>query len=194
MPEQPKLLTERVSFLRKPDELTVVITQQIPRAKEALLAAWLMAWAMVGAVFVYYWLKSEAGSSDRIFFAISTAFWLYFFVKIGKVFLWRKIGRELVRVQGESLSIKQAYGTRGKAKVYDTTRIRKFGVIPYDFTKFGQFIDRSSYVIGGDTLGFEYNGTKILFGKQLGDKEAVQLARIIDKALREIPTRSRKND
>lgn len=186
------MLTDRISFVRKPDELTVVITQEIPRAKEALLFAWLCAWALVGGAFIYYWRMAPAGSSDRIFFAISTAFWLYFFVRTVKVWLWRRMGKELLRVHGENLMIKDAYGRWGKPRDYHTDRIRKFGVIPYDFTKFGQFMDRSFWVIGGEALGFEYNGKKIVFGKQLADRDAVQLARIIEKALREIPARTRR--
>lgn len=186
------MLTERISFIRKPDELTVVITQEIPRAKEALLFAWLCAWALVGGAFIYYWRMAPAGSTDRIFFAISTAFWLYFFVRIIKVWLWRRIGKELLRIHGETLSIKDAYGKWGKARIYATEQVRKFGVVPYDFTKFGQFMDRSFWVIGGESLGFEYRGKKIVFGKQLSDRDALQLARIIEKALREIPARARR--
>lgn len=194
MSEQPKMLTERISFIRKPDELTVVITQEIPRAKEAMLFAWLCAWALVGGVFIYYWRMAPAAYTDRIFFAISTAFWLYFFVRTIKVWLWRRIGKELLRIHGETLSIKDAYGKWGKARMYTTDQVRKFGVVPYDFTKFGQFMDRSFWVIGGESLGFEYRGKKIVFGKQLSDRDALQLARIIEKALREIPARARREE
>lgn len=194
MAEQPKMLSERVSFRRTPEELTVVITQEVSRMKEALLFAWLMAWFAIGCVFVYYWLiESEAGSSDRIFFAISTAFWLYFFVKIMKVYLWRKIGKELLRIKDETLSYRMAFGRMGKVQNFSTGQIKKFGTVPYDFTKFGEFMDRSSWVIGGDMLGFEYRTKKILFGKQLNDQEARQLARIIEKGLREIPARARRS-
>lgn len=192
MSDQPKMLSERISFLRKPEELTVVITQQVSRGKEALLFTWLLAWFFVGSVFIYFWLHTEPGSSDRIFFAVSSAFWAYFFVKILKVFIWRKIGKELIRLKGEQFSIRNAYGKFGRPQLYHTERMKKFGVIPYDFTKFGQFMDRASWVIGGDMLGFEFNGKPIGFGKQLSEKEAAQLGRIIEKALREIPARHRR--
>lgn len=162
--------------------------------KEALLFAWLVAWFSIGSIFIYYWfVVSEPGSSDRIFFAISTAFWLYFFVKIFKVYLWRKLGKELLRIKDEQLSYRMAFGQFGKVHNYHTEQIKKFGTVPYDFTKFGQFMDRSSWVIGGDMLGFEYRTKKVLFGKQLENQEARQLARIIEKALREIPARARRS-
>lgn len=194
MAEQPKMLSERVSFKRSPDELTVVITQEVPRLKEALLFAWLIAWFSIGCVFIYYWfVVSEPGSTDRIFFAISTAFWMYFFVKIMKVYLWRKVGKELLRIKGQTLTYRMAFGRFGKVQTYSTEHVKKFGTVPYDFTKFGEFMDRSSWVIGGDMLGFEYRNKKILLGKQLDNQEARQLARIIEKALREIPARDRRS-
>jgi hypothetical protein len=193
MADAPKMLSDRISFSRDPEKLTVVITQEIPRSKEALLFAWIVAWMGVGSVFIYYWMIADTGSSDRIFFAVSSAFWVYFFVRIFKVILWRKIGRELIMVKGETLTITNAYSKFGKPQHYHTGNVQRFGVIPYDFTKFGQFMDRASWVIGGETLGFEHLGRKVLFGKQLGDREAAQLARIIEKALREVPARYRRD-
>lgn len=188
----PKFISPRVSFVRTDERLTVIITQEVPRIKETLLFIWAIAWFLVVGVFVYFWLRSVPGSSDRIFFAISTAFGAYFLVKAIKVYLWRKIGRELLMIQGEELSLKMAWRDYGKPKHFNTQNIRKFGIIPYDITKFGQFAERSFWTIGGETLGFEHHKTKVAFGKQLENDEAKQIARIIEKALREIPARSRR--
>jgi hypothetical protein len=189
---QPKFISPRVSFVRTDERLTVIITQEVSRLKESLLFIWAAAWLAVLAVFVYFWMHSLPGSSDRIFFAISTAFGAYFLVKAIKVYLWRKIGRELLMIEGEELSLKMAYRNYGKPKHFNTNNIRKFGLIPYDITKFGQFAERSFWTIGGETLGFEHHKTKVAFGKQLENDEAKHIARIIEKALREIPARARR--
>lgn len=188
----PKFISPRVSFVRTDERLTVIITQEVSRLKESLLFIWAVAWLAVLGVFVYFWLHSLPGSSDRIFFAISTAFGAYFLVKAIKVYLWRKIGRELLMIEGEELSLKMAYRNYGKPKHFNTINIRKFGLIPYDITKFGQFAERSFWTIGGETLGFEHHKTKVAFGKQLENDEAKHIARIIEKALREIPARTRR--
>ena len=188
----PKFISPRVSFMRTDERLTVVITQEVTRLKESLLFIWAVAWLLVVGVFIYFWLHSPAGSNDRIFFAISTAFGSYFLVKVVKVYLWRKIGREMLMIQGEELSLKMAWRDYGKPKHFNTNSVRKFGLIPYDITKFGQFAERSFWTIGGDALGFEHHKTKVAFGKQLDNDEAKQIARIIEKALREIPARARR--
>lgn len=192
MSDQPKQLSERISFRRTPDELSVVITQEVPRLKETLLFVWVIAWLTVGVAYISFWITSASSSSDRMFFAVATAFWAYFFVRSVKVYLWRKVGKETLRLHGEGLWIKNAWGNWGRAREYHTSNIKRFGIIPYDVAKFGQFMERSFWVIGGNTLGFEYHGNKVQFAKQLSDNEARQLARIIEKALREIPARSRR--
>lgn len=187
MPEQSQTIGDRISFTRSSDELTIIITQQIPRRKETIFLLWLVALGVAGVAFVFYWLNNPAGSSDRIFFMICTAFIAFFLVRYGKVFLWRKIGREMIRIKGEEMSLKNAFGTYGRAQFFNTNNIHKFGVIPYDFTKFGQFMDRAFWEMGGEMLGFEHGGRKYRFGKQLDEREAERLARVIDKGLREIP-------
>ncbi len=192
MPEHTQTIGDRVSIQRSSHELTVVITQQISRKKETLFLLWLLALLVAGGAFIFYWINNPAGSSDRVFFMICTAFITFFLVRYGKVFLWRKIGREMIRIKGEEMSIKNAFGTYGRAQFFNTNNIHRFGVIPYDFTKFGQFMDRAFWEMGGETLGFEHGGKKYRFGKQLDEREAERLARVIDKGLREIPKLHRK--
>jgi hypothetical protein len=192
MPEKKGSIGERITFERSGDTLTVVITQQISRRQESFFFAWLMALVAVGGAFIFYWVNSPAGSSDRIFFMTCTAFVLFFLVRYGKVFLWRRIGRELIRIKDEEMTIKNAFGSYGRAQHFDTTAIKRYGVIPYDHTKFGQFMDRAFWEMGGETLGFEYRGKKIRFAKQLDDREAAQLGRVIEKGLSEIPANYRR--
>ena len=191
MAERTQTIGERIQFKRSPAELQVVITQQIPRHKEAIFFAWIVALFCALFAFIYLWLTSPSESDQRIFFAVGSAFVTFFVVRYGKVFLWRRMGKEMIRIREEELTIRNAIGSSGRPQVFQTDNIRKFGVIPYDFTKFGQFMDRAFWEMGGETLGFEHFKSKIRFGKQLEEKEAKQLARVIEKALVEIPKRTR---
>ncbi len=187
MEVQPKYISERVSYVRKPDELTVVISQEIPKKKEALLFAWLMMWLVLGGFYMYYWFMSKPQSDQKIYFMVVLSFWAFFLFRMGKVFFWRRKGRELIRIKEETMTIKNAFGKYGKARLYQIDNIKRFGTIPYDFTKFGQFLDRSFWEMGGETIGFEHFNKGVSFGKQLSDKESNQLAKIIQKAMKEIP-------
>lgn len=183
----PNYISERISYVRKPEELTVVISQEIPRKKEALLFAWVMMWLVLGGFYFYYWFTSAPKSDQKIFFLVALAFWAFFLYRMGKVLIWRKSGRELIRIKEETMTIKNAFGKYGKARLYQIENIKKFGTIPYDFTKFGQFLDRSFWEMGGETIGFEHFNKGVAFGKQLSEAESKQLAKVIAKAMKEIP-------
>jgi hypothetical protein len=44
-------------------------------------------------------------------------------------------------------------------------------------------LDQSGWMIGGERLGFEHLGRKIIFGKGLSDEEARQLVPLLKHAL-----------
>lgn len=191
MTSEPKQLSDRVSFKRTDDELTVIITQQTTKLYLTLMFLWLVLWLFVGVVFIYNWQTTE-DQNERFFFAVCSAFWAYFLVKGGKILAWRLFGKEMLRVHETEFSIKNAFGTYGKAQFFAIENIQKFGTINYDSTKFFQFMERAPWIMGGETIGFQYLRKRIQFGKQLEDKESKELARIIDKALHEIPNRLKK--
>ena len=137
--------------------------------------------------FVFYFFTSPPESDEKIFFAVTIAFWAFFFFRMTKVFYWRRAGRELLRIREDNLTIKNAFGNYGKARLFQIENIQKFGTIPYDFKKYGQFLDRSFWEMGGETIGFEHFGKAIRFGKQLSDQESKQLAKILQKAFKDIP-------
>ncbi|MFM1931045.1 MAG: hypothetical protein RL226_348 [Bacteroidota bacterium] len=186
-----KWLGQRISYKRTDEELTVIITQQVSRLNTLLMMGWVAAWLAIGVVVSVFWMNTEA-ESDRLFFSIFMAFWAYFFVRVIKVLAWRLIGKEMIRVFDHQMTIKNAYGTYGKARFFDTENIKKLGPINYDETKFFQFMERAPWIIGAETIGFEYLRNRVTFGKQLESKEALQLARIVDKAIKEIPARAQR--
>jgi hypothetical protein len=47
------------------------------------------------------------------------------------------------------------------------------------------FLDDSFWIIGGERVGFNYNGSKRRFGKQLERKDAELLIRVIESSFRE---------
>jgi hypothetical protein len=184
-PEEPRFIGSRISFVHKKDLLTVIITQEVEKWKMAALLGWLILWCGVGAVFIYNWLNGST-SSDRLFFAIASAFWAFFLVRIGKVYIWRIIGREMIRIDLNGMSIKNAYGNFGKAQRFHLENIKEFGVINYDPNKFFQFMDRAFWTLGGDAIGFKHSGKRYQFAKLINDRDAGLLLRLMDKAMRDI--------
>lgn len=181
--DQPKKISERVYFKKEKSGVEIIITQQISRLKETLLLTWLLAWTFCGLVFLSYWLESSG--NERIFLMICLAFWAYFWVRIGKAFLWRKKGKEIIIINRGKLLLRNAIGKSGKVNTFLIQNIHRFGEIKIDQGNFFQSLDFSFWVVGGDRFGFDYMGQKIRLGKQLSDKEVNVLGRLIEKSLRE---------
>jgi len=181
---EPKFIGKRISVQRSKDQIVIEIRQQVERWQESLLLAWIAAWVFCGAVFIYYTFAS-ADFSQRMFFGILTSVWLYFVVRITKVFFWRKIGKEIITISNGTLSLKNAFGKRGKTERFSFHNIFKLGIVTREPTNFLAFLDDSFWIIGGERVGFSYSGSKVRLGKQLSLRDAELLVRVIDSAMKE---------
>lgn len=180
----PKFIGKRISLQRTKNELVITINQQIERWQEAMLMAWLAAWTFCGVIFWTYLLTTE-NNSERLFFIIITSLWTYFFVRILKVFLWRIGGKEIIKMRKGEVTIQNTYWNRGKINTYFTRNIFKLGLIKKNPNSFFNFMEDSFWIIGADKIGFSYSGTKIQFAKQLNPRDAENLVRTMEFALKE---------
>jgi hypothetical protein len=173
---------QRISFAWHDDSLTVIIDQSIPRAQQMMLDAWFVAWVIVGGSFGY--AHSISQGDERKFLLICLAFWAFFAFRVLKVLAWRRVGQERIRVDVEGMSIKNAFGSYGKAKFFMKDNIKRMEVIRRDPSKFMQNMDQSFWIMGGDSLQFKYMRSSFVLGKQLEERDAKALAQLFDKALR----------
>lgn len=183
-PSEPKFIGKRISVRRTREELIIEIGQQVERWQEAMLFGWIMAWTFCGAVFIGYAIVS-ADFSQRMFFIICSVAWLYFFIRISKVLIWRKRGKEIITLSKGVLQLKNAFGIKGKSETFHFDNIFKLGLLNKSSTSFFSFLDDSFWIIGGDRVGFSYSGTNIRLGKQLSLKDAELLVRVIESGIRE---------
>lgn len=187
----PKFIGERISFVKTKEQLSVIITQEIPRWKETLLLTWIMAWLFCGILFILE-LTQRSNQQERLFFTIVIAFWAFFFVRIGKAYLWRKGGREMIWISPTELTVKNAWWSYGKAKSYFLDNVKEVSLIPVDPKNFMQSLDRSFWVVGGENISIKYMKKELRIGKQLDDKEARQLAMLLDKSIAEFRRKPKK--
>ena len=178
-----EFISERVSVERHPDGLSVVVSARLPRMKEALLVAWLVAWVVCGAYIILELTRMPAGQM-RTFFMVFLAFWVWFLFRIGRVVLWRLKGFELWRLKDGRFTIKDSLLGFGRAHDYFVENIQRFGPIAIDETSWKWQLNDSFWVIGGERLGFEHLGRKVAFGKGLTPAEAEQLAREMERAFK----------
>lgn len=181
---EPKFIGKRISVVRSKTDIVISISQQIERWQEALLVMWLAAWTFCGVVFIKYLIYAQNGS-ERFFFGLSSVLWGYFFAKIARVYLWRKGGREIIRLSEGKLTLINAYWKKGKPEDFKLHNIHKLGLVKSDATSFLAFLDNSFWIIGGDRVGFNYGSQKVRLGKQLSTPDAERLVRTIESGMRE---------
>ena len=178
-----EFISERVSVERQADGLSVVISARLPRAKEALLIAWFLAWLACGIYIAMETARMPTGRMRSFFFAFM-AFWIWFALRIGRVVLWRLKGFELWRLKDGVLTIKDSIFGYGRANEYFVENIQRFGPITVEETSWKWQLNDSFWVIGGERLGFEHVGKKVVMGKGLTSEEAERAARLLERALK----------
>lgn len=179
-----KYLSERVSIDRQEGRTSVVISARPNRGQEALLITWTLAWLCCGAYVIWERTKLPPGDELRQYLLVFLAFWTYFLLQIGKATLWRLKGFELWRIKDGTLIIKDSLFGFGKAHSYFVDNIQKLGLLAVDERSWKWQWNQSVWVIGGERLGFEHLGKKVVFGKGLTEEEARRLVPILKDALK----------
>lgn len=180
-----EVVSERVSIDRRDGRTSVVISARLPKPKEALLVAWFLCWLLVGAYVIHYRTTLPVADPLRQYILGFLVFWLYFAVKVGRAVLWRLKGFELWRLKDGVLTIKDSMFGFGKANTYFVENIQKLGALRIDRSSFKFQLNESFWNIGGERIGFEYLGRKVIFGKGLEEAETKRVLFVLQEALKE---------
>lgn len=185
-----EIVSDRVSIDRSGGRTSVVISARLPKQKEALLVAWFVAWLVCGVAILIARSGLPEGDPKRQFWLVFLAFWAYFFVRVGRAVLWRLKGFEQWRLKDGVLTIKDSIFGYGKARPYFVENIQKLGALNIDRTSFKYQLNDSFWTIGGERLGFEHLGRKVIFGKGLNEAESKRVVSVLQDALKEARKRA----
>ena len=104
-----KLIGDRVSYKVHEDYSTIVISTNIDKWKETLLLTWLLGWTICGSVFFYFLFAGDfVTREEKLMLLVMCVFWLFFQIRIGKAYLWRKSGMEFIRIDKDLMTIKKS--------------------------------------------------------------------------------------
>lgn len=185
-----KLIGDRISYKVHEDYSTIVISTNIDKWKETLLLTWLVGWTICGSVFFYFLFVGDFVKEEKLMLLVMCIFWLFFEIRIGKVYLWRKSGMEFIKIDKDIMTIKKSIKGFGKAMPYQLGRIKDVQGLELNPKGFSKTMNDSFWVIGQGTVRFFYNEKEVRFGAQLGTKDADKLARAVKKFVREYNQKS----
>lgn len=177
---------DRITFQQDDDQLRVDIRQHIPPAQMTLLTVWLLLWCILEAAVLYFWTQEPAEGNAALGYAIYSAFWAFFAFRIGKVWLWRKRGVEVITVDRRGLSVALAFGERGLPDFFAHGRYSLPRRIEDNPQQILRTFEKAFWSMGGETLQFSSGKKTMVMGKQLEDRDADALLKLIQVAVRRL--------
>ncbi len=174
--------SDRITLVETPEMLEVFISGKIPSWQLTALTVWLAAWSLLGIYVIAQFFIGIKGD-QFIYMCVWLAFWLYFEYRGLLAWSWRRSGKEIFRVSGDKteLAFESTIGPRRSE--FETASIGKFTSLQEQQGTFVKNHYESFWVVGGETIGFEYNGKLYSFGRQLPPDDAKALMQIVEKRI-----------
>jgi hypothetical protein len=179
-----EFVSDRVSVERTVGALSVVISARPTPLQRSLLLAWVTAWTLCGAYFLFE-LTRVTSAELRQGLVVMLAFWAYFEFHVVRTLLWRLKGFELWRLKEGRLTVKNSVWRYGKANDYFVENIQRFGPLAIDEGSWKWQLNDSFWNRGAERLGFEYQGRKVAMGRGLTAEEGQRLARLMTEGLKQ---------
>jgi hypothetical protein len=174
---------KQISIKRFENELSIVMLSFNNKMKNAMLFLYLFLWTICGIiVFSQYLLITDPNSKAMVIVWIG--FWVYFEYKIFKAYMWRKYGKEKIKIRDGKIFYKKDVLGKGKIKNYDIDFIKDFRIIEKKADSFFDNLNNSYWIVAGERLAFDYYGKEITFGIQLDENDAKALYNKIKKELK----------
>lgn len=174
---------KRISIKRTENELSIVILSLVNKLKNKLLFLWFILWSISGIIVLsQYFIMPYPNTKTAII--VWMGFWVYFEYKIFLAYLWRKSGKEKIKINDKKFLYKRDVSGRGKIKIYETDFIKNLRLIEPKENSFTENLNNSYWVIGGEKLAFDYYGKEIKFGLQLDEVDAKALMKLIKKEMK----------
>jgi len=179
-----KWIGERTSFVDQKDKTTIVIEPENIGWQKIGLGAWFFMWLSIGAI-MFWSLSLKLSEQEIIIVAVFLSFWAYYAWRVGRQFFWLMRGKENIKINEVSLTIKNSIGKYGKAVPYYIENIRKMRIQEPKENSLQSVWEASPWVKGGERIEFDYMGKVVRFGRKLKEKEAKLVFNLVTKRLEE---------
>ncbi len=178
-----KWIGKRISYNDDNTKTTFIVTPNEPTFVKALMGAWFFMWLGIGITIITAFATLKFTEQEQIITVIFLSFWLYYFVRVGRSFLWILYGKEYLKVDKIALTLKTSIKNYGKARIYYLENIKKINVsVPKD-RSFQTAWENSPWIRGGERIEFEYLGKTIRFGRKLNEQDSKLFFQVLTKRI-----------
>jgi len=167
-------------ILDEPGRLEITIPVRTNWFVACFLGAWLTGW-LVGEVTVPITMVTNAQKAPLPFMI----FWLTAWTVGGgfaiMVFLWQILGREIIRVENNSIMTKRAIGPWGRAHEFDREHVKNLRVDPHGINFFDSASALKFWGLGGGLIAFDYGSKTFRFGRGIDEPEARRIIELMER-------------
>jgi hypothetical protein len=164
----------------------IYIYPSISKISETLLAVWLLAWVLSGFIVLPELFNVEIDFRQRFFYFVFLMFWSFFAFKIGYTFFWKKYGKEMLKISEGTLVYKRDIKTYGTAHTYFLENIKNLEINSLSPGSFLEAYYSSFWMMGIESVQFDYLGKTVKLGLQLGKNDAQKLYDFIEKSIKKV--------
>lgn len=111
-------------------------------------------------------------NQEKIILWIFLSFWVYYFVRIGRTFLWIHYGKELIKLGEFSLDYKRSIFSYGKAHVIFYENILDFSTHFPKENSFEAVWESSPWISGGERIFLETKMKTYKLGRKITAQES----------------------
>jgi hypothetical protein len=181
------LIGDRIAFAwqdrgTESEQLRVTISQGTTASNMAMLSIWMVMWLCLEAAVLYFWLQGSSEGNAAVGYAIYSAFWAFFAFRIGKVWLWRVRGSEVIVIDRRGISVAMVFGQRGLPDFFAHGAYKGLSRVEENPAQILRTFEQAFWSMGGETLKFSGGKRTMVFGKQLTDRDADGLLRLMRPA------------
>ena len=140
---------------------------------------WVFFWSLAGVYVLSQFFVNPDIEEFKTFLIVWIVFWLYFEYKTVYALRWRKSGKEIIEIKDNKLSITNLIGERGIPRVCLLDHIKNIRLIEENPNNFFASMNKSYWVVSGETITLDYQGKQVNFAMQLDPREAAELCKML---------------
>jgi hypothetical protein len=173
-----EFIGKKISIVRKPEELSIVISASEKRSASYALFFWMICWLISGPLLCYL-LWNKPANETKLFIFVFGAFWLYFLVRVFLAFMWKRYGREVIKIREGKVFVKKDILKRGKVHAYDIGFVKNLRKREVNLAGIGTALASADWLSLREALAFDHNGKEVRFGYELSDADAQELLKVV---------------
>jgi hypothetical protein len=170
-----KWISERISVKKHANFTTIVISPTKNFWTTLLLGSWLSMWFVIGVLVISSFYMFDLKNQEKIILWIFLSFWVFYFLRIGRTFLWIHYGQELIKLGEFSVDYKRSIFKYGKAHIIFHENISGFSSHFPKENSFEAVWESSPWISGGERIFLETKLKTYKIGRKLTVQETHSL-------------------